>query len=180
MKAYNITGKQFQYIKTINAFDAICPVLLKDGRWVISKDTVDYLEQHYITDFAISGATEDLKDSLQILLGAVRKFPEINYEAKDLHPAQQVRRFEAVLEEKKIVEIFLKESIGTSLNESMTVQDVYDFVEAKPSQQYNPIAQKEFIKLELESIMGTDYNENLTVKQVLDKIALKAEQIIEQ
>jgi hypothetical protein len=177
MKAYNITGKQWQYIKTINAFDAICPQILRDGRWIISKDTIDYLHKRYITNFAISGATQDLKDSLQILLEAVRKFPEIDYEAVDLHPIQQVRRFEAILEEKKIVEIFLKETIGIALSESMTIQDVYDFVETKPSVQYNPIAQKDFVKLELESIMGEDYDENLTIKQALDKIELKAQPI---
>lgn len=112
MKAYKIpTGKQWQYYRQYNAFDALLPILMKDGSWVIPEDALNFHEDKYVTNFERSGATQDVRDIVQATVQAVKSLQLIEVTEADQHPIQKLSQQELILDEKTIVENFLKETI---------------------------------------------------------------------
>ena len=136
MKAYNITGKQWDLFHQIDGFNAICPVLLKDGRWVITEDAVKYQENFYLNADETTKKNSPIHDEdklamVQILISKIRKYPQVDVTEEDQHPIRKVRAQEPVLEEKTLVENFLKETLTTDYNENLTIKQALDKIELK-------------------------------------------------
>jgi hypothetical protein len=136
MKAYNITGKQWDLFHQVDGFNAICPVLCKDGRWIIPDDAVKYLEDFYLNADEHTKANSPIHDEdklamVQIIVNKIRKFPQVDITEADQHPIQNVRKQEPVLDEKTLVEDFLKETLATNYDENLTVKQALDKIALK-------------------------------------------------
>ncbi len=136
MKAYNITGKQWDLFTQIDGFNAICPVLCKDGKWVIPEDAVKYWEDFYLNADANTKANSPIHDEdklvmVQIIVNKIRKFPQVDITEADQHPIQNVRKQEPILDEKTLVENFLKETLATDYRATDTMTQALIKIEAK-------------------------------------------------
>jgi hypothetical protein len=136
MKAYNITGRQWDLFHQVDGFNAICPVLCKDGRWIIPEDAVKYLEDFYLNADENTKANSPIHDEdklamVQIIVNKIRKFPQVDITEADQHPIQNVRKQEPVLDEKTLVEDFLKETLATNYDENLTVKQALDKIALK-------------------------------------------------
>ncbi len=136
MKAYNISGKQWDLFHQIDGFNAICPVLLKDGRWVIPEDAVKYQEDFYLNADANTKQNSPIHDEdklamVQILVSKIRKFPQVDITEADQHPIQNVRAQEPILDEKKLVENFLKETLADKYDENKSIKQTLKDIEDK-------------------------------------------------
>lgn len=136
MKAYNITGKQWDLFHQVDGFNAICPVLCKDGRWIIPDDAVKYLEDFYLNADENTKRNSPIHDEdklamVQIIVNKIRKFPQIDVTEADQHPIQNVRKQEPVLDEKTLVENFLKETLATDYRVTDTIAQALTKIEAK-------------------------------------------------
>jgi hypothetical protein len=136
MKAYNITGKQWDLFHQVDAFNAICPVLLKDGKWVIPEDAVKYYENFYLNADEHTKANSPIHDEdklamVQIIVNKIRKFPQVDITEADQHPIQNVRKQEPILDEKLLVEDFLKETLAANYSATDTIAQALIKIEAK-------------------------------------------------
>jgi len=89
MKAIELpTGKHFAYFRQFNAFDAIQPVRLNSGIWVMPETAIDYIDDKYLKASkkirdAHPGIVQDVLDMIDYTVIEARKLSSVDIPDSD-------------------------------------------------------------------------------------------------